>query len=231
MLINNIDIKNFNTILTFKDIQTAEVVTYQDWLRNSFDPVIHGQKETYTPVKIKLLVEGNTEEETLILISNIVSISKKSTIKFDDIKWYFDCTLESKNSTQIANKHYELELNFKSSFKYTDEVTEAINRIATKTINVAGNLKTPCVVEITPTIDIIDITLEGLADDPIIIRNLKGGKTVILDGELQKVTVDGINKFSDVDLWDFPKLIPGSNTLKFSRNNCDIKIKYKPRWI
>ena len=70
-----------------------------------------------------------------------------------------------------------------------------------------------------------------MADDPIIIINLTANKTVILDGELQKVTVDGVNKYGDTDMWDFPRLKPGANKITVSKNNCDIKIKYKPRFI
>ena len=106
-----------------------------------------------------------------------------------------------------------------------------MNRIINKTINAIGNLTTPAIIEITPSVYISDIKLEGLADDPIIITNIDANKTVIIDGELQKVTVDGVNKYSDTDMWDFPRLIPGYNLIKVSRNNCDIKIKYKPRFI
>ena len=65
----------------------------------------------------------------------------------------------------------------------------------------------------------------------ILIKNLTANKTVILDGELQKVTVDGVNKYSDTDMWDFPRLKPGGNKITVNKNNCNIKIKYKPRFI
>ena len=112
-----------------------------------------------------------------------------------------------------------------------DEVVENINRINSKTIEVPGTQTIPAIVEITPNVYISDIKLEGLSDDPIIIKNLMSNKTVILDGELQKVTVDGVNKYSDTDMWDFPRLKPGANTIKIDKSNCDIKIKYKPRYI
>ena len=113
------------------------------------------------------------------------------------------------------------------------EVKEEIDRFTSKIIdiNVNGNLTTPAIIEIIPTIDLVDITIEGLADDPIIIKNLTADKKVIVDGELQKVTVDGVNKYGDTDMWDFPRLQPGANTIIVNKNNCDIKIKYKPRYI
>lgn len=40
-----------------------------------------------------------------------------------------------------------------------------------------------------------------------------------------------MNKYGDTDMWDFPRLNPGTNTITVNKNNCDIKIKYKPRYI
>lgn len=32
-------------------------------------------------------------------------------------------------------------------------------------------------------------------------------------------------------MWGFPRLKPGANTITVSKNNVDITIKYKPRFI
>ncbi|WP_443660663.1 phage distal tail protein [Clostridium algidicarnis] len=52
-----------------------------------------------------------------------------------------------------------------------------------------------------------------------------------MNGEDGTVLQDGINKFTDTDMWDFPSLKPGSNTIALSKNTVDINIKYKGRWI
>lgn len=116
-------------------------------------------------------------------------------------------------------------------YEYSTQVLETMNRITSKTINVKGNEETPAIVEITPSVSIIDIVLTGLSDEPIILKNLTGGKKVIVDGEEGLITVDGANKFGDTDMWEFPRLRPGANTITVSRNNVDINIKYKPRFI
>ncbi|SDO88285.1 phage distal tail protein [Clostridium gasigenes] len=237
MLISNIDIKNFGAELLDKNISTAEFTSNKEWLKNAYKPLILSKENKYTSIRCSFVLKANNRQELEEQTSHFLKKMEECIIKFDDIEFYYNCTMQSKSNEYIGidirgNLETEsIEVMFLSDYKYKPEITEVMNRITSKTINVAGNLETPCIVEITPTIDIIDSILEGLADDPIIIRNLKGSKTVILDGELQKVTVDGVNKYGDTDMWDFPSLQPGTNSLKFSRNNCDIKIKYKPRFI
>ena len=151
-------------------------------------------------------------------------------MNFEDDFYYKSFLINSNTENTLRKDTKKLNLSF-IGYSYKEEVTEVMNRITSKTINVSGNLETPAIVEITPTTALADITLEGLADDPIIIKNLTANKTVVLDGELQKVTVDGMNKYGDTDMWDFPRLNPGTNTITVNKNNCDIKIKYKPRYI
>ena len=125
-------------------------------------------------------------------------------------------------------------------FKYEDAVTESVGTAAGKTIDVQGDYETPCIIELTPSGAITTYTIKGAARDPvtgeaedIVIKNLSAGKTVIIDGEACTVTEDGANKYADAEMWEFPTLLPGSNTLTFVSSSvaCDVTIKYKPRYI
>ena len=231
MLINNIDISIFKARYSSKDIQSSDIIVKEEWFENSLIPLYLGKQETYKLIKVKLIIKDKDEESCLLNISNLVKQFEKCTIKFDDLNYFYDCTILNVNHVRVVKGLYTLDVGLKSGYAYKPTIIEVANRITSKTINVAGNTETPCIVEIVPSIDTIDIILDGFADDPIIIKNLKANKTVIVDGESQMVTVDGINKYGDTDMWDFPSLKPGNNNLKFSRNNCDIKVKYKPRFI
>lgn len=231
MLVNNINISTFKATLLSKDIQTAEIIIYDDWLRNALDPSYLGKKEKYKPVKIKLLIEDTNEDSALNDISNLIKQLEKCVIKFDDLSFYYSCTITNKKHEQITIGRYTLDVELKSGYAYKDYITEIASRIASKTINIPSNQETQAIVEITPSIDLIDIVVNGLSKDPIVIKNLKQGQKVIINGEDGTVTCNGINKYGDTDLWNFPKLVPGANTLSFSQSNCDITIKYRPRWI
>lgn len=230
MQVNGIDISAFNARLLSKDIQTAEVVIYDDWLRNASNPLYFGKSEKFKPIKIQLLIKGTDNESALNDISNLIKQFEKCTIKFDDLSFYYDCTIVNKKDERVIRSKYTLDVELKSKYAYKPEVTETLNHVFTKTINVPGNTNTPAIVEITPGINMIDITITGFGDT-FKISNLTANQKVIVDGEAGLVTMNGANKYGDFDGWEFPELIPGSNTITVSNANCTIDIKYKPRWI
>lgn len=231
MIANGIDIlKTYDAILTGRDIQACNIVTFDEWLDNSFDPRVNKQKEGYSAITVKLLVEGANEDDVLLKTSNIINICKKGELKFSDFNFSYNISLEKHQEKLISEILYELTLNFKSTFKLSDEITINMNRETSKNINVEGNIKTPCIIEITPLWDTIDITISGLNDD-IVIKNLKVNKKIIINSLEGTVLEDGINKFADTDFWEFPYLLPGVNTIKINKDTCNINVKYKNRYI
>lgn len=116
-------------------------------------------------------------------------------------------------------------------YEYDEEIVEVMDGVTEKTIFVKGNMETPCIVEITPKADLSEITLKGFGDDPIVVRNLVKGNTVVIDGIKGKVTVNGVNKFGDVELWEFPRLNRRVNKVLSCSDFCYIRILYKERCI
>lgn len=232
MLIDSVNIKKFDAILMEKNIQPSSIELDGEylWLSKSLSPIFPKHNFKFVSIEVKLYIKGISESDIKTKIGAIIDKSKECNLNFEDDFYYKSFLINSNTENTLKKETKKLNLTF-IAYSYKEEITETMNRITNKTINVNGNLITPAIVEITPSIEIIDITLEGLADDPIVIKNLSANKTVILDGELQKVTVDGVNKYGDTDMWDFPRLKPGANTIKVDKSNCDIKIKYKPRYI
>lgn len=232
MLINSININKFNAVLMEKNIQPSLIELDGEylWLQKSLSPIFPKHKFKFVSIEVKLYIKGISESDIKTKIGTIIDKSMECSLSFEDDFYYKSFLISSNTENTLKKETKKLILNF-IAYSYKQEITETMNRVTNKTINVPGNLEAPAIVEITPSISIIDITLEGLADDPIVIKNVSANKTVILDGELQKVTVDGVNKYGDTDMWDFPRLKPGANTIKVDKSNCDIKIKYKPRYI
>lgn len=232
MDVNGININLYGAIQLEVDIQNYKYKSEYTLLTNALNPVKLSTTETLKAIKVDILFKGNNRDEVLSNISRFMTLLKDEVIiNLDGYNNSFKVYLENDSIEKKKSKRkYKLKLEFKG-YSIKDEVVENINRINSKTIEMLGTQITPAIVEITPTTELADITIEGLADDPIVIKNLTANKTVILDGELQKATVDGVNKYGDTDMWDFPRLNPGTNTITVNKNNCDIKIKYKPRYI
>lgn len=231
MIVNSINLlETYHATLTGRDIQGCNIVTFDEWLDDSFDPRVNKQKEGYSAITVKLLVEGASEDEVLLKISSIINICKKGELKFSDFNFSYNISLEKHQEKLISEILYELTLNFKSTFKLSKEITVNMNRETSKIINIEGNIKTPCIIEIIPLWDTIDITISGLNED-IVIKKLKSNKKIIIDSLEGTVLEDGKNKFMDTDFWEFPFLVPGINTIKINKDTCNINVKYKNRYI
>lgn len=216
MFANGIDIKKFNATVSKKLIQPSK----------------KDKDEISKSITIKILFEGKTRDEIYENISEFNELFlDEVTIKFKNLSNYFKGKIRD-SSIEDTDLDEWLYLNIEFECKaFGSEIIESLNRVNTKTINVLGTYKTGVIVEITPSIDLIDLTINGLANDPIIIKNLKQGKKIIIDGKEETVLEEGINKFDDTDLWEFPFLMPGNNEIILSKNSCDVVIKYEPRYL
>ncbi|WP_300891558.1 phage distal tail protein [uncultured Clostridium sp.] len=232
MKINGVNINSYGATRLGVDLQNYKYKTEYVLLPGSLTLVEVSTTEELKSIKVDLLFKGNNRDEILDNISRFMLLLKgELIISLSGYSTLFKVYLDNDSIEKKRNKRRcKLSLEFKG-YALKNEVVEVLNRISSKVINMTGTQITPVIVEVTPTTDLVDIRLEGLADDPIIIKNLTANKKIIIDGELQKVTVDGKNKFKDTDMWEFPRLNPGKNTIKVSRSNCDISIKYKPRYI
>lgn len=228
MLINGVDISNFNAKLLKRNIQTSEMIIYDDWLDNALGPLYFGKTEKFKKIEIKLLVQDKNDEKALTSISNLMKQLSKSTLKFNDLSYYYDCTISNNEHRRIIKGEYEVDAELKSGFAY--KLEEIIVITGTTNIYVPGNKETPAIVEIAPTINLIDLNISGLGED-ITIKNLTANKTITIDGEEGKITEEGQNKYKDYDSWGFPYLCPGKNLISIDKDNVEVKIKYKSRWI
>jgi len=229
MLINNIDISTFKATYLSKDIQTAEITIYDDWLRNALNPLYLSKQETYKQIKLQLLIKDIDDESSLNDISNLIKQFEKCTIKFDDLSFYYDCLIVNKSHVRIVKGFYTLDIELKSGYAYLPAVAVTLSGTS-QTVTVPGNLPTPAVVTLTPPINLASVTITGMGK-PITVNNLHANTPVIIDGEQCLITESGLNKFAETDMWNFPTLQPGANTITSSTVNCVVKIAYKPKYI
>ena len=225
MLVNLKDISIFKAKLLKKDIQTAEIEIYQDWLKNSLNPLYLGKQEKHKQVKLQFLINTETDETSLINISNIVKEFEKCTIKFEDLSFYYDCFIVNKSHERKAKGIYILNLELKSGFAYKAYIIETESNITSKTLNIEGNLQTPIIIEVTSQQNINAIIIGSFS-----LNNLTANKKIIVNAENFTVKEGSNNKFSDFN-GDFPILEPGENNISISNPNCDITFKYRSRWL
>ena len=231
MQINGIDVITYGVTTYNRDIQPSEVVTYDDWIRNAASPTFVGQKEYFKKILITFVFKGTTEQIVSENISNLIKLLEKCTILFDNLSFYYDCTLTtSKIIRYVPGTQQKLEVEMKSGYAYKTALNSAMKNISSLAISVPGNITTPAIVTVTVPIATISLVISGLGQT-ITINNLHANTPVTIDGEWCVVTESGGNKFAEVDMWGFPILNPGANTITLSSSNCTVNINYKPKYI
>lgn len=95
-----------------------------------------------------------------------------------------------------------------------------------------GTAPAPCVFTFIPKVDFIELKVEGLSKEPIRVKNIKLGETLIIDGENRKVLVNDKDAFDKYDAWEFPKLQPGANKIYIENGiQASIQIEYNARYL
>ena len=95
-----------------------------------------------------------------------------------------------------------------------------------------GTAAAPCRVTIIPKNDIMLLTIEGLSEEKIEVEKIKSGQRLVIDGIDKTITLNGDEAFDIYKAWEFPKLQPGTNTVKIT--NADVmtlSVEYQPRYI
>ena len=204
---------------------------------NTGNKGIFGQRN----IKITFDYEGNYAE----WLSGIEEISKdvngvEVEIELDAKPGFFYFGIASVTTIKDNDFISNFEINVTTDpFKYKDYVSVSANVTASKTITVEGNYPTPCIIEITPQVNVISsLTISGIARnkitgelEDILIKNLTKGNKVVIDGENGTAIEGSSNKFADTEFWEFPSLLPGDNEITFDNAQCNVTIKYRPRFI
>ncbi|WP_415321417.1 phage distal tail protein [Clostridium perfringens] len=232
MLINNSNANaKYNIVLNEKKISPSKTDCNLQWLKGALTPILLEKETKFCDIECKFTMEANTEDEFWQKFSEFTKDTIECIIKFNNINMLYKCYVkEIKEPTRITPYNWEFTCNW-IGYKFSNEIVVEIKKELSKTIDVKGTLKTPLILEITPSADLIDLVINGLANDPITIKNLHANKKIIIDGKEGTVTEEGINKFKDTDLWEFPFLNPGVNNITLSKNSCDVVIKYEPRYL
>ncbi len=101
-----------------------------------------------------------------------------------------------------------------------------------------GNVASPAILELTPTIGAASVKITGLCRDsntgedlPVTVKNLTTGNKIILDGITGLITENGSLKAGDVDMWEMPTLLPGNNTITIDTECTNIKATVLPIYM
>lgn len=145
----------------------------------------------------------------------------------------------SVGSVSSAGQNGEIKVDVDAQpFKLGRRVTQQLSMVESGVLTNIGTQIAPCVVNIVPTTSLTELVVSGLARNPIdgigeeiTLYAPRDGETIVIDGENKTVKVNGSNAFSEVELWEFPTLEPGANSVTLSSAYCNMTVTYRPRYI
>lgn len=232
MRINEVDIRRYGAKQLTVEVQPPKMAAGYELFPKALLPV---EYETDVPMGTMNVTIYFRERNRAALQRTMSSFMEQfgASCTIDEIKGYkgkFKAFLtDGKYTKTLKVEKKILELSFDGYF--FDEEKEAIFDAKTSgKLYAEGSRKTPCVIEITAKSSLAGyvLTING---DTYKVETLAAGKTVTIDGITGKVTLDGENAFPIVDMWQFPRLLTGENTLTFSTNKAKVKIRYVPMWL
>lgn len=235
MTVDGIDVKEVYGIEQWNVSPAyASISNESEWTAGAALPFMVEGTAGLKTIKVTVMVSGTSRDEIWKKAEAFVAkLLRPCQIRLDGFEHCFYMFLKNATQTEISlNRYHKATLEL-TGYEYGDEVQIASSAKSITVIN-PGTLLTPAIIEITPVINLASLTITGLArdrytgvDKPIVISNLINGSKIIINGETGIVTQGGVNKFSEVSLWDLPALKPGENTVTVDKD-VQMAIRLKP---
>ena len=175
-------------------------------------------------------IEKNAREVDTLIAEFCNDIQDGVDIHLPDGYGYF-CVIDKVSSAkQISSWIRTISIEFVCIRHGTKAIVNATNEMS---FYVGGMIDTEAVVTIVPKTTpteatVIVVDSKGNEMTNVTVKNIES--TVIVDGISTKVTQDGANKFVDTDLFEFPKLKAGKNTISFT-GDVSVNIAYYPLYL
>ena len=228
MKINNVDISTYKAKLMNYNISNASFEINNMWSNNTLSPFIYDKvsyKYKTLELKLDLLCKDLTELEKMK--SKLI---KDITISSIDLENSFIYTgfVTGTPSYEFIKEGNEIATITMLVLAEREEIKVTFNKKKNGTFNNKGTAESPCIITITPTIGIVDLNFK-INNNNIKIHAIGLNEVVTISEKT--ITVNGANKFNDVDIWEFPHIVPGTNVIELDSQDCVVEIKYKPRFL
>lgn len=238
MKFNDTDLSKYGAKQYRITFEQSAVENGTEWLRAPL-PIWDSNYRQQKEITVEVLVYGSSREEIRNNISNIAALCMDPVeIELDGYERMFKGILKSASvdeGSDVARERYQ---HYKMEFDAYEHGAEIITEGSGATITVEnpGNVFSPAILEITPTIGISSLTIDGICRDSIsgealtvTVGSLTTGNTVKLDGVDGLITEAGALK--EVDMWALPTLLPGTNTITFSSSRLTVKVTVLPLYM
>ena len=155
-----------------------------------------------------MLIIGENASEYELVRSNLLQDLDSGRIHLDGMEFSHDFCMKSENITQLNETKCRYEITL-TGFNKLGEQQNIRFTGTTYQFYVSGTENTPAILTLSSNIGLNSLTVEGLTEESI--------------------TINQVQKDSVTDLWEFPKISPGTATITLS-SECTAQLTYYPRY-
>lgn len=235
MLINGVPVELYGAKQLTVDFAPSVQNTAYEWNAGARLPILVDNRATFKTLTVVMKVTGENRQEVNRNISRLHALAAgEASYQLNGYPgWAFIGVLQEEPAVNktIDPRVYKLTMKVTGYMRDIAQRVIEIDKQATQYVFAEGTRDTPIMIEVTPSFDLSQFTLRGIAEREIIINDLTKDSTIYIDGLTGTVTENGQNKFNDVIMFEFPRLKAGEQLLTFSESVCRIVIRYYPMWL
>jgi hypothetical protein len=214
------------------DYGYATVTTYQDWLRNSLDPLYYGQDTQYTTANIELLVEAENIGALEEKCSNVYASMRKAVIKDSAVSFSLDGVATGIQEQRLGPKARTLTITFQG-VKIEDKQTKNLTlSLTNRVLEVSGNTQVATAITIHPERSYVTLTIV-INDREYVLTNIEyeNNTEIVIDGINGTVTKNGESYIDHYDSWELPRLDAGENQIRCLEGVPSVTFEFSGKWV
>lgn len=171
-------------------------------------------------ITLTLDFEGNDAREITKAISSFTAaLMANADLELPD-GFHYWCGYDSASMQERVAPWIEQVTFHLHGLRHEELVTEQF--ASSGKLSVAGNMKTPAIVKLTPQSESGAMTFNGITVECETTVTIDGVYTTVLDAS-------GNNVFGNTNMTEWPKLTPGDNTITIS--GCTAEVSYYPIYV
>lgn len=234
MRVNGIDIRTFKAKQLTVEVQPPSTAVKYDWNDGDLKPNTYKTEDKAGTLNLTLYFVGKDRTEVHRNISEFLEQLNDAAVL--DLEGYKGSYYGIKKSVEIekTKEHRKKKLNVEFDGYFFDQLIEKELSSGAQEYVAQGSRDAPCILNITnKTNTTKTVTVSGLTDTDIEV-NVPGKTTLVIDGDIGTVTIDGENAFGNVvTMWEFPRIRPGRNMIGRTELPRDVEIimQYRPMWL
>lgn len=222
-----------NVTMEYSDISNGS-----EWNTGNLIPLMLPGAVGFKKIKVSVILKEESRKKIWENGRKLVTrLMQPSVVELDGFSNYFYVVLKNVQQAEKSIQRWHKTTLELEGYEYGEEITETTTK-TTLTVENPGELETPAMIEILPTIGKTALVITGAArnrftgeDKPITVKNLFKDMKIVIDGESGVITEDGKNKFQDIELWELPSLKPGTNKITIDQEVAKLTVKFKPRYL